>query len=658
MHGNTGTIGLWVVLLEIETFCRVVSTIENDLCDCSCVCQDWLCRCFVRVYLHIASPCKCELIMGSRSVSNDTKVTQVQRLGSKFEADDKCRNARSPFSIAGHDFRAGLSTCAPFPPDLFELVMLNLIQNPNLTSTYLFRADIFYDSVNDVSYQPEDLASGRGDGLSSFVKHMKPEYQPLVASVAEWTMRRTIVRQLVPRNPKLDRPMVQTCHLLDRIADNEEQTLVLYLPHIASAEDMPFYHPKVQGLGFLYVWDRDVNASLRAPGSFSIHVSQFEGDTQLDLPDSRLSRTLLKLLQVIHKHAIGMQNGYQKRVHHDQIVPQRRFQDTYTRLKGKYAKNLVDTWQEVTDPSKHVFEDLGIAAFLIELWHDMYEAKGLAFPGFVDIGCGNGLLVHLLKMEGFEGWGFDIRQRKSWKAYPEAVRDSLEERILVPAIFQRAASQTEDAPTITGRLFHDGAFPPGTFIISNHADELTAWTPILARLSQCPFLAIPCCSHNLAGERFRAPAKACAEAAAAIDGSLRDAHEVVKQSAGAEAILTEADSSAVANLSLNKETGSLKQSNGKSMPSQYATLCAYVASIAARMAFQPEKEIMRIPSTRNTAILGRVNTRSTSREAVDADAESAAVTLIEEQLQQSIAAAGRTWLQRAQMLVASKGSGH
>lgn len=41
-------------------------------------------------------------------------------------------------------------------------------------------------------------------------------------------------------------------------------------------------------------------------------------------------------------------------------------------------------------------------------------------PNFVDMGCGNGLLVHILNSEGFKGVGFDVRSRKMWTRYPQS----------------------------------------------------------------------------------------------------------------------------------------------------------------------------------------------------------------------------------------------
>lgn len=225
----------------------------------------------------------------------------------------------------------------------------------------------------------------------------------------------------------------------------------------------------------------------------------------------------------------------------------------------KYAKTLVTNWQEDTDAAKHVFEDLIIAAFLIELWHEMYNGKD--FPGFVDIGCGNGLLVHILNEEGYTGWGFDARRRKSWNIYTSKVRHNLREQVLIPAMLQKGfdisnfvlpQNQDEDV-NLNDAKIHNGIFPKGTFIISNHADELTSWTPILATLSQSPFICIPCCSHNLTGSRFRAPPP--------------------------------------------KEPGLSS--------SAYASLVSWVSHLATDCGWNVEKETLRIPSTRNIALIGR-----------------------------------------------------
>ena len=476
------------------------------------------------------------------------------------------------------EFRSAISTPCAFAPQTFLDVMSNLIKNPNITAKHLFRADILYDSINDHSYLGNDPVRSYDPNtpcsLSSFVSHMRQDLRPRTIEFEGFAFDRSIIREMVPRNPRIDRRLVQSCHLYEarkstsnfrdtnktlNSEDDVVDKLVLYLPHVDKPQDMPWYHPCVKALAFRYTGrprskseqsqhtgtsqtsqsqDSDPNCFR---GELSIHIVPFESQTQPDNPSgvgknsddsgadqNRLHRTLLRLLTTIKRHGTGREKGYEKKGRHDSIVPQKRFQDTYTRLKMTYAQSLINAWQEQTDPGKHVFEDLGIAAFLIELWRDMYgvggsdtvetsDSKGpdtggsadpghvkedmknkLAFPGFVDVACGNGVLVHILVSEGFTGWGFDARERKSWTGFPSSTRELLKEMLFVPDVF--ASSPQESNNT------HNGVFPSGTFIISNHADELTVWTPLMGLLSGgSPFICIPCCSHDFAGQRTRFP---------------------------------------------------------------------------------------------------------------------------------------------------------
>ncbi|GAB1312145.1 tRNA(Ser) Um(44) 2'-O-methyltransferase [Madurella fahalii] len=429
-------------------------------------------------------------------------------------------------------------SCA-FGPAVFGDVMINLIQNPNINSSWLFRADILHDA-SEVQACAEPSEVETSFGIPSFV---------------DFELRRCIIRRLIPRNTLRDKPLDQTCLIYESISTHGrdavqvQQTLVVYLPHISVPSEMPFYHPIVRGIAFLHDW-----TAAEPRGSISISYLFFD---DADRSSARLTRTALRLLEVIHKHGKGRVEGYQKRVHHDQLLPQARVQDTYTRLKQTYARDLIESWAEVTDPGKHVFEDLCIAAFLIELWTDMYGKD--PFPGFVDIGCGNGLLVYILNKEGFAGWGFDARSRKSWAAYntklstSAGAEDSLRQLILLPLPVSRDGLAHVSTGVLDEKLIHDGCFPKGTFIISNHADELTPWTPIIAAASECPFIAIPCCSHNLTGEKFRAPAPK--------DKSKAD--------------------------------------------SAYSSLVVWVSDIAKDCGFEVEQEMLRIPSTRNAALVGR-----------------------------------------------------
>jgi tRNASer (uridine44-2'-O)-methyltransferase len=427
-----------------------------------------------------------------------------------------------------------------FPPEVFREVMLNLIRNPNINSNHLFRADISLDVP--------------------FVEGLKTESEisPRITHFTNFHLKTVMVRTMIPRNPLLDKPLDQTCMLYEQKQEDETLSLVIYVPHISSAAECPFYHPAVRGIGFLHNYNQESKE-----GVISIHYSFFDSDPR----STKLERTAQHLLAVLHKHGQGKAAGYVKRVQHDVVLPQAVVQNMYAKLKAKYAKVLCTGWVESTDPTKHVFEDLGIAAFLIELWSEMYKDE--PFPGFVDIGCGNGLLVHILVEEGYSGWGFDARARKSWSTWSQKAQDNLRELVLIPSMAQTSRSQNTNSniqeaairqsqseievPQLERVGIQNGTFPEGTFIISNHADELTPWTPILATLSSSPFLMIPCCSHALSGARFRAP----------------------------------------------------PPKNASASTSAFASLITWVSNIAEDCGWEVEKEILRIPSTRNTALIGR-----------------------------------------------------
>ncbi|RDA89437.1 hypothetical protein CP532_6135 [Ophiocordyceps camponoti-leonardi (nom. inval.)] len=469
-----------------------------------------------------------------------------------------------------------------FGRDIFVDKMMNLIRNPNLNSSWLFRADILYDDCEDEDEDDDD----KNDENNHVIKSTRSSLQlpadvaPIPRSIRNMTTQRTLVRTLIPRNQRRDKPLNQTCTFYQ----GPTSDLVIYAAHADSASALPFYHPAVRAVAHLHSWDPMVSES----GLISILVLPFDqegsdeenGCDGINLPP-KVRRTAFHLLELLHKHGQSSAAGYVKRVHHDRIVPQARMQNRYAALKDKYARRLVEGWVESTDPLKHVFEDLAIAAFLIDLWSDMYDdddGDSNTFPGFVDIGCGNGLLVYILAQEGYRGWGFDARSRKSWSLFRPSAH--LEQRLLLPSAIARLDVESspeqhhhhlvldaKDSPA-----FHDGSFPPGTFIISNHADELTGWTPILAAASHCPFIAIPCCSHNLAGDRFRAPPPTSK------------------------------------NRLLPHASPSSSSSSSYSPPpsrSTYASLVDWVARIADDCGWFVEKEMLRIPSTRNTCLLGR-----------------------------------------------------
>ena len=147
------------------------------------------------------------------------------------------------------------------------------------------------------------------------------------------------------------------------------------------------------------------------------------------------------------------------------LVPVDRYNELYSTLKDKYGRKFVEVhvlilsnsiskksnpyficqltlnsslfiffqiWPEKTDPQKFVYEDVAIATYLLVsfcrmlVWYKVFlflfysfeecffflqiiwemqrkEQKSETLQSFVDLGCGNGLLVHILQSEGVSG---------------------------------------------------------------------------------------------------------------------------------------------------------------------------------------------------------------------------------------------------------------
>lgn len=126
-----------------------------------------------------------------------------------------------------------------------------------------------------------------------------------------------------------------------------------------------------------------------------------------------------------------------------------------------------------------MYEDVAIATYLLLLWEKTSKLK----QKFVDLGCGNGLLVHILTQEGHTGFGIDIRPRKIWSFYGENTKLKVE--TIVPS--------------------SNYTFPDTDWIIGNHSDELTPWIPVIAaRSSQtCNYFLLPCCCYEFNGKKYQ-----------------------------------------------------------------------------------------------------------------------------------------------------------
>ncbi|XP_078047228.1 putative tRNA (uracil-O(2)-)-methyltransferase isoform X2 [Augochlora pura] len=166
------------------------------------------------------------------------------------------------------------------------------------------------------------------------------------------------------------------------------------------------------------------------------------------------------------------------------FVSAEKYAELYWKLKEKYSVKLIKNWPENTDPKKFVYEDIAIATYLLLLWEKERLEKGITnLQSFLDLGCGNGLLVHILFSEGYRGLGIDLRRRKIWDLYP--LETPLQVSTIIPS------SET--------------VYPDYDWIIGNHSDELTPWIPVIAARSSinCRVFLLPCCPYELDGTKYQ-----------------------------------------------------------------------------------------------------------------------------------------------------------
>jgi len=178
--------------------------------------------------------------------------------------------------------------------------------------------------------------------------------------------------------------------------------------------------------------------------------------------------------------------GSSARVDSLRLVGLEQYGKEYQRLKDKYARDIITNWAESSDPEKFVHEDLGIVAYILLLWKHQRKVEGWEEgrrQSFVDLGCGNGLLVYLLTMEGHKGTGYDIRKRNIWDWFPDNV--DLREETISPHI--------------------STSFPGKDWVLGNHSDELTPWVPIIAARSgpSTCYWVLPCCPFNFTSKYQR-----------------------------------------------------------------------------------------------------------------------------------------------------------
>ncbi|KAK2465111.1 hypothetical protein APHAL10511_002919 [Amanita phalloides] len=421
-----------------------------------------------------------------------------------------------------------------FPLEIFDSAASQLIQHPEYNSTLILRSDQLFFSL---SHFPPAIP-------------LFPQYHPV----------RYIRRRLLARRPSRDASIDQFCsfHASQGCTD---PSLVVLTPILDPGASLPYYHPAVHHLAFHYI---------SSPQSPILRIDALPLDGTPTDPSSRLYRTCLALLETLHRYGRGAMTNYKKRVILDILVPREPYQDLYLIMRERH-KHLIDTWQEVTDPLKHVFEDISIATYLMLLWKETYagtqpvseDAEDVepwrTWPrppnGFLDFGCGNGLLTHILSAEGYQGHGIDLRSRNSWSHYPPETQSHLHVYTF--------------NPLLEFNIDGDPYFNPGVFIIGNHADELTPWIPVVSTLiSASGYLSIPCCPWSFDSK---------------YDRSSTPPYPIP-------------DPDFVQSLNLGGF------GNNESSYSMYRI---WLASLSLHCGWQVECESLRIPSTRNWAIIGR-----------------------------------------------------
>ncbi|KAL4258706.1 tRNA (uracil-O(2)-)-methyltransferase [Pleurotus pulmonarius] len=434
-------------------------------------------------------------------------------------------------------------TCPPgFPLEVFQNSISQMVHHPEYNSTLILRSETVSEVTTDFHARIPVL-----DGY-----------------VAVHSTR----RRLLPRRPTRDGELEQHCTLYTEfpLDDTHPPSVVVLTPILEEGStELPYYHPRVAHIAFRYISSEE--STLR------IEVLPLP-DTPTDV-NSRLYRTCLALLDTVHRYGWGAMVNYQKRVIHDNLVPRELYQDLYLKMRERH-KHLVETWKEVTDPLKHVFEDIGIATYLMLLWKDSCsqvpapsttehdDCPWLSWPrpsgGFLDLGCGNGLLTHILVSEGYEGHGIDVRARTSWSHYPESTQSHLHVHAIDP--LRKDTTQP--------------FFLPGAFLIGNHADELTPWVPLLSTLyAASGYISIPCCAFTF-DARFQ-------------------------RSQALPYDIPPLPPNSIEQLNLG--------GNGNNT-SSYSQYRIWLASLSLHCGWEIESDTLRIPSTRNWALVGRQRSQS------------------------------------------------
>lgn len=215
--------------------------------------------------------------------------------------------------------------------------------------------------------------------------------------------------------------------------------------------------------------------------------------------------------------------------------------------------------------------------------------------------------------EGYQGFGVDVRARTSWSHYPPTTQRHLHVKALDPTSTFTGADpvNAETPPSGLPDADHLGGLavsaqkeqcdqtsphlriPHGVFVIGNHADELTPYVPILTILYEASgYLNIPCCPWNL-DQRFTR-ANGAQYPLPVHDVGAADSRDGI--SAGTETGDIIDDGS--------RWIEGLNLGGGGNFTSSYSAYRIWLARLTSWCGWEVETEVLRIPSTRNWALVG------------------------------------------------------
>ena len=205
------------------------------------------------------------------------------------------------------------------------------------------------------------------------------------------------IARLLPRNPEVYTPTIEVT-----IIDKDNNSVISYYKCLFDDK---------KSLGFKYPYKICYQNN-----EISISVEKLEDkeDPSLEWIKTELFPRLIKWVdnsEMKNNFVNGSLN----------LVPMDKYAELYGQLKQKYGAEIVKIWPENTDPLKFVYEDIAIATYLLLIWEkERIDLGSEERQTFLDLGCGNGLLVHILSSEGHKGLGIDLRKRKIWDFFPES----------------------------------------------------------------------------------------------------------------------------------------------------------------------------------------------------------------------------------------------